>query len=44
LFANAINIASEVAAARKRLREAGKQTIINILDANNEVINTKSTS
>jgi outer membrane protein, adhesin transport system len=41
LFANAVNIASEVAAARKQLREAGKETVINVLDANNEVINAQ---
>ena len=41
LFANAVNIASEVAAARKLLREAGKETVINVLDANNEVINAQ---
>jgi adhesin transport system outer membrane protein len=41
LLANAVNIASEVAVARKKLREAGKETVINVLDANNEVINAQ---
>lgn len=37
LLENAVNIASEVFEARKRLREAGKETVINVLDAENEV-------
>ncbi len=41
LLANAVNIASEVSSARKKLREAGKETVINVLDANNEVINAQ---
>jgi adhesin transport system outer membrane protein len=41
LFANAVNIASEAAAARKQLREADKETVINVLDANNEVTNAQ---
>ena len=41
LLGNAVNIASEVAASRKKLREAGKETIINVLDAENEVNNAQ---
>lgn len=37
LLANAINIAAEVFQARQRLRAAGKETVINVLDAENEV-------
>lgn len=37
LLENAVNIASEVFASRKKLREAGKETVINVLDAENEV-------
>jgi len=37
LLENAVNIASEVFASRKRLREAGKENVINVLDAENEV-------
>ncbi len=37
LLENAVNIASEVFDARKKLREAGKETVINVLDAENEV-------
>jgi len=37
LLANAINIAAEVFRARQRLRAAGKETVINVLDAENEV-------
>lgn len=37
LLENAINIASEVFESRKRLREAGKEDVINVLDAENEV-------
>ena len=33
LLENAINIASEVFDARQKLREAGKETVINVLDA-----------
>lgn len=41
LLENAVNIASEVFESRKRLREAGKETIINVLDAENEVANAQ---
>jgi len=37
LLENAVNIATEVFLSRKRLREAGKETVINVLDAENEV-------
>lgn len=37
LLENAVNIASEVFVSRKRLREAGKENVINVLDAENEV-------
>lgn len=37
LLQNAVNIASEVFEARRKLREAGKETVINVLDAENEV-------
>lgn len=37
LLENAVSIASEVFDSRKRLREAGKETVINVLDAENEV-------
>jgi len=41
LLENAVNIASEVFESRKKLREAGKETVINVLDAENEVSNTQ---
>ncbi|MDH5489478.1 MAG: TolC family protein [Rhodospirillaceae bacterium] len=41
LLGNAVNIAAEVASSRKKLREAGKETIINVLDAENEVNNAQ---
>ena len=37
LLENAVNIASEVFESRKKLREAGKETVINVLDAENKV-------
>lgn len=37
LLENAVNIASEVFDARQKLREAGKETVINVLDAENEI-------
>ena len=37
LLENAVNIAAEVFAARRRLREAGRETVINVLDAEDEV-------
>jgi len=41
LLENAVSIASEVFASRKKLREAGKDTVINVLDAENEVNNAQ---
>lgn len=41
LLGNAVNIAAEVFESRKKLREAGKETIINVLDAENEVNNAQ---
>lgn len=41
LLENAVNIASEVFISRKKLREAGKETVINVLDAENEVSNAQ---
>lgn len=37
LLGNAVNIAAEVFESRKKLRDAGKETVINVLDAENEV-------
>ena len=36
-----MNIASEVAQSRRKLRAAGKETVINVLDAENEVNNAQ---
>ena len=41
LLENAVNIASEVFISRQKLREAGKETVINVLDAENEVNNAQ---
>ncbi len=41
LLDNAVNIASEVFASRTKLREAGKETVINVLDAENEVFSAR---
>lgn len=41
LLENAVNIAAEVFMSRKKLREAGKETVINVLDAENEVNNAQ---
>ncbi len=41
LLENAVNIAGEVHVARRKLREAGKETVINVLDAENEVFNAQ---
>jgi adhesin transport system outer membrane protein len=38
LLENAVNIASEVYDSRRKLREAGRETIINVLDAESEVL------
>lgn len=42
LLENAVNIATEVFGSRKKLREAGKETVINVLDAENEVNNAQT--
>ncbi len=41
LLENAVNIASEVFTSRQKLREAGKETVVSVLDAENEVNNTQ---
>jgi adhesin transport system outer membrane protein len=41
LLSNAVNIAGEVYESRKKLRENGKETVINVLDAENEVFNAQ---
>ena len=41
LLENAVNIASEVFDARGKLREAGKETVINVLDAESEIFNAQ---
>ena len=41
LLENAVNIASEVFTSRQKLREAGKETVINVLDSSNEVNNAQ---
>ena len=41
LLGNAVNIASEVFTSRKKLRDAGKETVINVLDAESEVNNAQ---
>jgi len=41
LLDNAVNIAVEVHAARLRLREVGRETVLNVLDAENEVFNAR---
>jgi len=41
LLGNAVNIAAEVFQSRKKLRDAGKETVINVLDAENEVNNAQ---
>jgi adhesin transport system outer membrane protein len=41
LLENAVNIATEVFDARQKLREAGKETVINVLDAQNEIFNAR---
>ncbi len=43
LLENAVNIASEVFESRKKLRESGKETVINVLDAENEVYSARLT-
>ncbi len=41
LLQNAVNLAIEVFNARKRLRESGKETALNVLDAEREVSNAR---
>ncbi|MAF94676.1 MAG: hypothetical protein CMM60_02820 [Rhodospirillaceae bacterium] len=41
LLENAVNIASEVFSSRQQLHEAGKETVINVMDAENEVNNAQ---
>lgn len=41
LLKNAVNIAGEVHDARKRLRDAGSETALNVLDAENELFRAK---
>jgi adhesin transport system outer membrane protein len=41
LLENAVEIATEVFEARGKLREAGRETVINVLDAENELINAR---
>lgn len=41
LLDNAVNIAGEVYDARKRLRDAGSETAINVLDAENELYSAR---
>jgi adhesin transport system outer membrane protein len=41
LLENAVNIASEVFQSRERLRESGRETALNVLDAENEVFNAR---
>lgn len=41
LLENAVNIAAEVYDSRLKLREAGKETVINVLDAENEISNAQ---
>ncbi len=44
LLRNAVTIAAEVHEARRKLREAGQETVINVLDAENEVFNAQITA
>lgn len=41
LLDNAVAIATEVFDARRKLREAGRETVINVLDAENELYNAR---
>ena len=41
LLENGVAIASEVFEARQKLREAGRETAINVLDAENELYNAR---
>jgi len=41
LLENAVNIAIEVHESRRRLRDAGQETVLNVLDAENDVFNAQ---
>ncbi len=41
LLENAVNIVAEVFTSRRKLRDVGKETMINVPDAQNEVINAQ---
>jgi len=41
LLENAVNIAAEVFVSRQKLREAGKETVINVLAAESEIFNAR---
>ena len=41
LLENAVNVAAEVFDSRRKLREAGKETVINVLDAESEIFNAQ---
>lgn len=41
LLENAVNISVEVFDARQKLREAGKETVINVLDSENEIFSAR---
>lgn len=41
LLENAVNLANEVWEARKKMREAGKETIIDVLDAESDITNAQ---
>ena len=41
LLENAVNIAIEVHDSRRRLRDAGQETVLNVLDAENDVFNAQ---
>lgn len=43
LLENAVNLAHEVYEARKKMREAGKETLINVLDAESAITNADIT-
>ena len=41
LLENAVNVATEVFDSRRKLREAGKETVINVLDAESEIFSAQ---
>ena len=41
LLENAVNVAAEVFDSRRKLREAGKETVINVLDAESEIFSAQ---